>query len=449
MNGDLPQQSTINQYVADGVTTIYNYTYLILIPQDIAVYVTLSGQQANPTNDIQILNTAYTVQNVGNLTGGTITFLGGFIPPIGATVTLTRNMQVSIDTEFAQAQNFNGQNLDNAFERVLLIMQQLNTDFQLRCLSYVINSYLPTLGTNFLPILTNVDNQVWVSQGGKIIAANIETDPDISLLRGELASQTEGADGVRLIGLFDPQTNTGKTLQQFLVGLEVQTNGSDGVGSIGYYDINNNLGQTLRTFLNNLPTYINNIIAASGDFKTGDLKPSHIPNPNPVTDKFILWVNGTIGSATSGSTYSGSYMQNLFVFYWNTYPNAQCPVSGGRGANATADFNANKQLSLPLGEGCALVNCVNNYTPGSKFGNATVSLNAANNGPHSHVGSTCSTNINFNSNLGNGGLTIGGYSRTGLLSDNIPGTVSVSSDGSGTPFSIIPPSTGIYVHIKI
>ena len=41
---NLPQQSTINQYNADGLTTTYNYTYLILLNTDIAVYVTPPGQ---------------------------------------------------------------------------------------------------------------------------------------------------------------------------------------------------------------------------------------------------------------------------------------------------------------------------------------------------------------------------------------------------------------------
>jgi len=62
------------------------------------------------------------------------------------------------------------------------------------------------------------------------------------------------------------------------------------------------------------------------------------------------WVrqNGqTIGSATSGaSERANADCQALFLFLWNNYPNGACPVVGGRGASAAADWAASKQLTL-------------------------------------------------------------------------------------------------------
>jgi microcystin-dependent protein len=56
----------------------------------------------------------------------------------------------------------------------------------------------------------------------------------------------------------------------------------------------------------------------------------------------------TIGSASSGASgRSNADTQNLFVYLWANCTNAHCPVIGGRGATALADFNANKQLTLP------------------------------------------------------------------------------------------------------
>jgi len=56
----------------------------------------------------------------------------------------------------------------------------------------------------------------------------------------------------------------------------------------------------------------------------------------------------TIGSASSGATgRANADTQNLFVYLWANCTNAHCPVLGGRGATALADFNANKQLTLP------------------------------------------------------------------------------------------------------
>lgn len=56
----------------------------------------------------------------------------------------------------------------------------------------------------------------------------------------------------------------------------------------------------------------------------------------------------TIGSATSGaSERANADCQNLFLYLWNNYPDSKCPVVGGRGATAAADWAANKQITLP------------------------------------------------------------------------------------------------------
>jgi microcystin-dependent protein len=63
------------------------------------------------------------------------------------------------------------------------------------------------------------------------------------------------------------------------------------------------------------------------------------------------WVrdNGrTIGSASSGaSERANSDCQALFLFLWAAYADVLCPVVGGRGANAAADWAADKQITLP------------------------------------------------------------------------------------------------------
>jgi hypothetical protein len=63
------------------------------------------------------------------------------------------------------------------------------------------------------------------------------------------------------------------------------------------------------------------------------------------------WVkaNGlTIGSAVSGATgRANADTQNLFIYIWNNCLDTFCPVIGGRGASALADFSGNKQISTP------------------------------------------------------------------------------------------------------
>lgn len=61
------------------------------------------------------------------------------------------------------------------------------------------------------------------------------------------------------------------------------------------------------------------------------------------------WVrlNGrTIGSATSGATErANSDVHDLYVRNWTKYDNSICAVTGGRGANAEADWAANKAMA--------------------------------------------------------------------------------------------------------
>lgn len=181
---NLPQQIARNQYIADGITTVYAYTFLVpsanSLVNDIAVYVTLSGNLPNPVTDIQPLNTAYTVQNAGVITGGTITFQPGYIPPISSIITVVRNMYVGIDTDFAVAQNFNGANLDLALERLVLIMQEYFTGLMYTTLTYPINAILPQANLNLLPQLPN--NYVWVGLGGKVVATELITQIPLNSL---------------------------------------------------------------------------------------------------------------------------------------------------------------------------------------------------------------------------------------------------------------------------
>ena len=97
-------------------------------------------------------------------------------------------------------------------------------------------------------------------------------------------------------------------------------------------------------------------------------------------ETLLGWVvlNGqTVGSASSGATQrANADTQNLFVYLWQNCIDTHCPVLGGRGASAIADFNANKQISLPdmrsqsfvgrdcMGATCAGILLASNITSG-------------------------------------------------------------------------------------
>lgn len=70
---------------------------------------------------------------------------------------------------------------------------------------------------------------------------------------------------------------------------------------------------------------------------------------------WVLMNDGSIGSAASGATTrANADTSALFTLLWNNTADSACPVSGGRGASAAADYAANKTITLPKALGRAL-----------------------------------------------------------------------------------------------
>jgi hypothetical protein len=91
-------------------------------------------------------------------------------------------------------------------------------------------------------------------------------------------------------------------------------------------------------------------IDATTVLQTGDIKPRY------GTGGHTGWVRAnakTIGSAISGATErANADTQALFQFLWGVDTNLV--VIGGRGSTSLADWNANKQMTLPDGRGVTL-----------------------------------------------------------------------------------------------
>ena len=272
---DLPQQQTINQYTADGITLVYNYTYLVPTINDIAVYVTPLGQNANDQADIKILGVDYTVQNAGNINGGTVTFLTA---PNGI-VTLSRNVQASIDTNYVDPKTIIGLNLDNSFEREMLVIQQNQTKFDNRSLRYEISSLIPdTSGRNIVPVLD--PGYIWLgSPSGGVAAALLEENPDCSTLRSELANENQNTDGAGLVGYFDESRLLSTTVRNQLNDYGSKNQGSDGASLIGYYDESASIETTVAQALKSLEENL---------FSSGSYRDKSVPVP----DQGYAYCNG-------------------------------------------------------------------------------------------------------------------------------------------------------------
>lgn len=215
---DLPQQNTIVQYLADGVTTQYIVPFYTPLETDgtpdIDVYTQLSTATPIPATDIKIWNVDYTyTPNLDFYTGGIITFLSGHVPPLGYVVTIARDVSASLDVEFSNAQNFSGFTLDFALDKLLLISQQNKSYILDRNLSYIINTYLPeaTIEANTnIPVLGA--QQVWMGSAGGIIAATLAEGSDTSTLRSELANNAPVTNGAALVGYYDTVNDDATTV---------------------------------------------------------------------------------------------------------------------------------------------------------------------------------------------------------------------------------------------
>lgn len=125
---------------------------------------------------------------------------------------------------------------------------------------------------------------------------------------------------------------------------------------------------------------------------------------------------GTIGNAASGATErANADTADLFAFCWNTFADFYCPVSGGRGASAAADFAANKTLTLLSGQGRAL------------FGADTMGGTVANIAQLSRTVTT--TNLSTSATVSD---TTGIFVGMQIVSANIPAGTTVTAISSST-----------------
>lgn len=195
-------------------------------------------------------------------------------------------------------------------------------------------------------------------------------------------------------------------------------------------------------------------------WSTGDVK---ITLKTVADTGWVMFNDGTIGDASSGgTTRANADTVNLFELLWTNTANAQCPVSGGRGATAAADFAAHKTIGLPLtlGRALAVAGSGAGITPRALaeiFGSETQTLSQANlpnvnftvtDPGHSHqegVDGTGGATLAVGA-IGNGQgasgpvVTHTGTSTTGIT---------VASGGSGTSFGIRGPSSFFNVMVKL
>jgi microcystin-dependent protein len=112
----------------------------------------------------------------------------------------------------------------------------------------------------------------------------------------------------------------------------------------------------------------------------GDTIPVGTPFPTfastPSTG--YLMMNGdTLGNASSSADQDSNDYEALFTYLYDNISNTYAAVSGGRGANAAADWAANKTITIPDPTNRAFFGAGDTYAAGETGGAATHTLTQA------------------------------------------------------------------------
>lgn len=164
-------QTPINQHTANGVTTVFAYTFKILDADDLTVYL----------NDVEV-TTGFTVDGVGGGSGGTVTFSPA--PASGVIVTLVRDMDLIRETDYQNSGDFLSETVNTDFDRIWMAIQQQNRILERRALLFS-ETEVRTEALNVLP--SPEDGKVMYWEGGTLVNGALR----------DLASDVDFADAMK------------------------------------------------------------------------------------------------------------------------------------------------------------------------------------------------------------------------------------------------------------
>jgi microcystin-dependent protein len=196
---------------------------------------------------------------------------------------------------------------------------------------------------------------------------------------------------------------------------------------------------------------------------TGDVKLTY---KNAADPGWLMFNDGTMGDASSGgTTRANADTQALYTLLWNNTTNTECPVSSGRGANATADFNAHKTITLPkhLGRALAVYGAGSGLTSRALAANlgeeahvlsvAELAQHNHTDAGHGHAGSSGTVPAETNAAPGSNGVALNGNAAAdNSLSVSVSvasATANIQNTGSNTAHNTMQPTTFLNVMVKL
>lgn len=187
--------------------------------------------------------------------------------------------------------------------------------------------------------------------------------------------------------------------------------------------------------------------SSSGGAETGDTVDTY--RSAAEMPDWILMNDGAIGKtgATPGSWPEARYnddTRDLYILLWTNVSDSNCPVNGGRGASAIADFNAGKVMRLSLTIGRANVNLgtaagITTRNLGDSGGAETHQLTTAELASHNHPGAFSNKPYAFDTSPAGTSQAPGGSDLSFAAMPNA---------GGDTPHNNLQPFSGLKRYIK-
>lgn len=281
---------------------------------------------------LQALTTDYTVSGVGSPGGGTVTLTAAAAD--GAAVVIERRVPATQGTDLQPLGAFRAEIIEAALDRMTVLIQQLEA-VQARTLT--LSPADPAASIGALPDVA--------SRQGRYLAFDADGEP---LALTPVTTALAASDfGETLLAVASAAVAR--------VALDVFSKAETAA-----------------------------MAATTGDVK-GTLKAA-------ADTGWIMLDDGTIGDASSGaSTRANADCQALFVLLWTNVADTWCPVIGGRGASAAADWAAHKQMTLPraLGRALGATGAGSGLTAralGEFLGEEDHTLTVPETPPHTHTG---------------------------------------------------------------
>lgn len=210
--------TTRNDYTATSGQTVFNYTFQILASSDISVVkngVTLS------------LSSDYSVANVGNQSGGTITLTTG--ATTGDTVSVFLAMPIDRTTNYQNSGDFLAADVNADFDKAYIALNQVQTDVSR---SIGLSDDDPTVSME-LPLKAARANKFlsFNASGQPIVSAGTTAATDFATV-----NQMQVNDEIRFVGntgenaLIQKNASTGRDELQIYAAGDANTTGSRGAG---------------------------------------------------------------------------------------------------------------------------------------------------------------------------------------------------------------------------